>query len=239
MGSGGSRYAARRRGWWLVGGLVLLVLLAAGAARAWHWHTHPTVFPGAGNMWSGPLGDGQDLMTVGLTNSEPGEGRTVVIRSVAPRVRKNTAGATYEFYVCTISGQEQVQLGIVSGQRNFDRYCPDAERVREGTELHTGGSPGQQLVMVVRMPRPGRPLTTGVELTYSDGAQRGTQLIGPRVRVTRGRGGSPRGSSRRGPRPARRARSGRRPARLRRPGRAGRATPRRRSAASRGGAARR
>ena len=78
-------------------------------------------------------------------------------------MRTDTAGATYEFYVCTqLEEKGEMQLGMLSGQRSFDRYCPDAEPVRDGTRLRTAGSPRQQLV------------------------KRGTQLIGPRVRITSG-----------------------------------------------------
>lgn len=174
-------------------GVVAAVVLACGAAYAWQWHTRPSVFPGAGNRWSGPLPNGTDFMIVGITGSDlDAEGATVVLDSAEPRIRKNSGQATYEFYVCTTpDGARSGQLGMLAGQRAFDRWCPDAERVRKGTRLHTGADPAQQLVMLVRMPGPGVSSTTGVELTYSHGWQRGTQLIGPEVRVTRERAGSP------------------------------------------------
>jgi hypothetical protein len=175
----GRRGAARTAG--VVAGVALLV---GGGAYAWHWHTHPAAFPDAGNAWSGALREGTDFMAVGVTDSGPGAGETVVIESVAPRVRTDTAGARYEFFVCTqLSDQPGTQLGMLSGQRNFDRHCPDAEPVRDGTRLRTGGTPAQQLVMVVRMDRAGVAATRGVELTYSRGLQSGTQLVGPRVRL--------------------------------------------------------
>lgn len=169
------------------------VVLACGAAYAWQRHMHPTVFPVAGNHWSGPQPDGADLMSVGVTFSGDGVGETVVIESVRPRIRKDTADATYEFWVCTRpdATPDAAQLGIVAGQRAFDEHCPAAEPVRAGTRLHTGADPAQQLVMVVRPRRAGVASTTGVELTYSHGWRRGTQLIGTEVQITRARAGSP------------------------------------------------
>ena len=183
----GARRRDRRTIARLAGALAGTALLVVAGAYAWHWHTHPVLFPDAGNAWSGPLREGRDFMTVGITASGTGEGEAVVIESVAPLVRTNTAGATYEFYVCTqLEEKGEMQLGVLSGQRSFDRYCPDAEPVRDGTRLRTAGSPRQRLVMVVRLDEPGVAATRGVELTYASGLQRGTQLIGPRVRITSG-----------------------------------------------------
>lgn len=183
----GARRRSRRDAARAAGALAAAALLVGGGAYAWHWHTHPSVFPDAGNAWSGPLREGRDFMAIGITHSGTGAGESVVIESVAPRVRNDTAGASYEFFVCTQRpGQPETQLGMLSGQRSFEQSCPDAEPVREGTRLRTGGPPAQQLVMLVRMDEPGVAATKGVELTYARGLQSGMQLIGPRVRLTSG-----------------------------------------------------
>ena len=158
-----------------------------GGAYAWHWHTHPVVFPDAGNAWSGPLREGRDFMTVGITASGTGEGEVVVIESVAPLVLTNTAGATHEFYVCTqLEEKGEMQLGILSRPAPARRPGSSGRSCAGRTRLRTAGSPRQQLVMVVRLDEPAVAATRGGELTCASGLQRGTQLIGPRVRITSG-----------------------------------------------------
>ena len=165
-------------------GLVTLVI-AAGLAWAWHWRTHPSVFASDGNQATAPLPAGEELVALGVTFPDPGEGEAVSIRSVAPRVVQNSAGATFEFFVCTQDSEtwDQTALGLVYGASRFAEFCPDPRPVEPGTDLDTGATEPQQLVMVVTVTKPGVVATHGVDLTYSHGWQRGTQSTGVHLRV--------------------------------------------------------
>jgi hypothetical protein len=162
-----------------------VLLIIAGLAWAWHWRTHPTVFPEAGNRIGLTLDDGRRIVAVGVTYPYPGTGKTVSIESAAPRILKNSADASFDFYICEqdLERPDGSALGMVVGTREFSRYCPDAQPVQDGTDLNTGSVSPQQLVLVLRSGRQGRAVTEGVNLTYSTGLQGGTQAVGPHLRI--------------------------------------------------------
>lgn len=128
-----------------------------------------------------PLPNGEDMAMVGVTYPDPEGGKTVTIHADSPRVVKNTADATFEFYVCTLPDNRGVVLALHG--RRFAKYCQEPVPVRDGAQLDTSLTANQQLVMVIQFDRPGVVATGGVDLTYSHGLQRGTQTVGTHLRV--------------------------------------------------------
>jgi hypothetical protein len=161
-----------------------VLLLVMGLAWAWHWRTHPTVFPEHGNGLGSTLGDGRRMLAVGVTFPYPGTGERVSIESAEPRVVENSAGASFEFYVCSLDPEHSDGSAIGSiSSRVFSKLCPDAIPVTDGTELDVGAAIPQQLVMVLTVQESGMVVTEGVDLTYSSGWQSGTQAIGTHMRI--------------------------------------------------------
>ena len=157
---------------------------SAGLAVAWHWRTHPDVFPGDGNGMGATLNEQRRSMYFGVTAPHPREGQRIAIASASPRIVENTAEATVYFYVCTLDLSEIGQSGLgAAGPREFARFCPDPVPVGEGVERDVGAEPPQQLVMAVTVQRPGVLRTRGVDLTYSHGWRTGTQAIGEHLEV--------------------------------------------------------
>lgn len=167
----------------VVGGISAVMVLA-GLAWAWHWRTHPEVFPGDGNGYGGLLEQPQRTMYFGVTDPYPGKGGSVTLESASPRTVKNTANASFEFYVCTldVSGNGYSAFGA-GDPRQFASDCAEPIPVTEGTVLDVGADPPQQLVMGVTVRRPGVVRTLGVDLTYSHGWQHGTQAVGAHLRM--------------------------------------------------------
>ena len=97
LGSGGSRRVRHA----IVVGLAA-ALVTAGLAVAWHWRTHPDVFPGHGNGMGATLNEQRPSMYFGVTYPYPREGQRIAIASASPRIVENTAEATVDFYVCTL-----------------------------------------------------------------------------------------------------------------------------------------
>lgn len=157
---------------------VTAVVVAAGGAWGWHWRTHPDAFPRAGGAVGVTVSPERPTTYVGVMFPDREVAGPVTIHSVAPRIEENTAGASVAFYLCLLdpSGSEG-QLGA-GGQRAFDRSCPRPLPVVSGTEYDGSRDAGQQLVMGITAHRPGVFRSPGVELTYTDGWQRGTELIG-------------------------------------------------------------
>ena len=166
---------------------VLAGLLAGGitatSAWAWNWRIHPDVFPSHGNTMAMPLPSGEDTAMIGITDmdNDPEGGETVTIHAATPRVVKNTADATFEFYVCTLPDNGMAVLALHG--RRFAKNCLEPVRLSDGTRLDTSRSARQQLVMMIDFHKPGVVTTRGVDLTYSHGYQRGTQAVGTHLRV--------------------------------------------------------
>ena len=175
-----ARLSVRRRA------LIVLVvaIIVAGGARAWHYRTHPEVFPGDGNGIGATLEGQNKTLYVGVTTPSLDTEAMVTITSATPRVLQNTAGATFEFYVCTLnSGAHPDALGAAY-EETLAEVCPSKVPVVEGTELHVGIGHAQQLVMAVTVHQAGALRTNGVDLEYSHGWQHGTQAIGEHVKIT-------------------------------------------------------
>jgi hypothetical protein len=149
----------------------------------WHWRIHPDVFPSHGNEVAMPLPSGEDMAIIGVTHPDPDPagGETVTIHTATPRVVKNTADATFEFYVCTLPDNAGAMLALHG--RRFARICLEPVRVSDGTQLDTAWTARQQLVMVIQLDKAGVVTTRGVDLTYSHRFQRGTQGVGTHLRI--------------------------------------------------------
>jgi hypothetical protein len=165
---------------------VALTLLAVVMASVWHWRTHPSAFHPVPDTVSSTWRTGHDDGTMYLGMSDPGDNADVVqLDSVHANVSRNTADATIEFLVCTMTGRRGITgIGSVR-QRDLDRDCPHPRPVTTGTELDVRARPPhQQIVMAVTPHQAGAVLIDGAVATYRQGWQHGSQVIGERIRLT-------------------------------------------------------
>lgn len=183
-GEGGNAASARRRIRRLVLAFLATVLMLGGLAGAWAWRTHPQAVSEDGSGFRTSVGADGGRLYVAVTYPDQDSTGTVSIDRAAPRTVENTAGATVDFYVCTLEGVGTGYDALgAAGPRGFAEMCPDAEPVREGSLLGLGEDRRQQLVMGVTVHRPGVVRIRGVDLTYSKGWQHGTQSVGPDLRI--------------------------------------------------------
>lgn len=150
----------------------LVLVLVAVAAAAWWW-SHPRVFP------DGPAGEVATTVEAGTTvyagmaHVPDAVERDVTVLETYPR--DEGPGFRNQVLVCRPRPGES-RVGVVTG--SLDRWCAEvAEATSEVLRR------GDQLVLVLRNDSPATIGIHGVELTYSTGLQRGSQLIGPEVWV--------------------------------------------------------
>ncbi|HSV39037.1 MAG TPA: hypothetical protein VLI04_09775 [Nocardioidaceae bacterium] len=181
----GSARIASRRPLTAVIGVLATSLLVAAASWGWYWRTHPELFPGDGNGIGATFDSSRTAIYIGVTYPYPREGEQVTIASATPRILENSAGASFDFYVCTFDPARKNAASLGSAwPRQFAKICPEPVPVVDGTVLDVGSDEPQQLVMRISVERPGVVRTQGVALTYSHGWQRGTQAIGEHVKIT-------------------------------------------------------
>jgi hypothetical protein len=172
------RPAARRRTLRIAVIGVSIALVLTGIASFWHWRTHPEVFPDIGIEIKSTVAGPQRTFYVGVTDPDPDGGSVVSIESASPRIVENTAGATFEFFICTLHRREGSSASVGAVQRgDITRLCADVVPA-EGRELDTREQAQEQLVMLVTLRRSGFLRAQGVDVTYSRGWRRGTEFIG-------------------------------------------------------------
>lgn len=155
-----------------------VVLAAAALAIATWWWRHPTLFlPTGGTIGSERVPIGRPIH-VGVVGLRAGDSATVTIDQVVAQVSQNSADASISFSVC--SDPDGVPIGIANGR--LDRWCGQIDPV-EKAELTTGEGHFDQVVITIVPARAGAVEIDGVELTYSYGWQRGSQLTGPHLRL--------------------------------------------------------
>lgn len=160
--------------------LLVLALIAALLLIGARWR-HPTVFPGAGGwgMSSRNFALGEPLY-VGMSYEKRGQSGTATIRDVTANVVRNSSHATIEFFVCTVNTSSGIEtIGSVDGDGIHD-FCLTLEPAA-GREIKLNADPRQQVVMALTNMDPGRVKIVGMDLSYSHGWQRGTQLTGGTV----------------------------------------------------------
>ena len=111
-----------------------------------------------------------------LTKGDPS---SVTIVSARPRITEYVDGAVVRVLVC-----HDGAVGAVRG--DIERYCSPVEPAF-GATMQTGLGAGDALVVHVRSPAPGVVRVEGVEVTYTSGWQRGTQIAGGTFEATFGR----------------------------------------------------
>ena len=164
-----------RRG--LLGGVVLLV--GALIWGAWWW-SHPSIFVAAPDTWSVGGGetmpaDGEPLhVRMAWTTATDG---SVNLAEAAPHVLVNTAGAELTTHVCRVAGEGS--FSSVLG--DLDDYCSELTPVDGAVLSLPEESSRQQVVMTITAAHPGVLGVQGLDLTYRDGAQYGTQRVGEHV----------------------------------------------------------
>jgi hypothetical protein len=152
-----------------LGALVVVGLVVLG----WVWR-HPDALPGPGDVMSVNSRVGVQA-AVGVLSPSLHDDRILSVRSVTPRVLSAPPGTTVRVVACRDGA-----VGAVRG--SLSRYCTRV-RSAEGAHLRPGAE-GDWLVAVIRSSKPGRVVVDGVEVGYSYGWQRGSQVTGPRIVVS-------------------------------------------------------
>lgn len=168
----------------LVAVLVVLATIAALAWAGWSWR-HPAAFHEYGGFGVGfdELRDGGTRF-VGMSYVADGAEDEVTIHSARAVTRSGPSTATVELLVCTFDEDAGVgALGAV-GEDEIERDCASLVPA-EGATLRLSGTPTQQLIVAFSLPEPGRLKIRGVEVDYSHGWRRGTQLVGGDIDAVR------------------------------------------------------
>ncbi len=171
--SGTSGDSSRRRGPFRRGTVVLVVVLVGVLVLVWQWRS-PRAFHGEGDV----IGMYSQVGTTAVLDMgnprrdlDPSD---VTIHAVEPQLISGKA--TVDVLVCHL-GPESPGLGAGRG-RDLARFCTDREPA-EGARM----TRDDQLLLRVRSDAPGRVVVRGIEVTYSHGWRRGTQLTGQTARV--------------------------------------------------------
>ncbi len=166
-GSSRQRWSARR------GTVVLVVVVVGMLVLVWQWRS-PRAFHDQGNV----IGMYSQVGTTALLDMgnprrdlDPPE---LTIHAVEPQLF--SGNATVDVLVCHY-GPKSTGLGA-GRDRDLTRHCADREPA-EGARM----TRDDQLLLRVRSDEPGRVVVRGVEVTYSHGWRRGTQLTGQTARV--------------------------------------------------------
>lgn len=166
--------------------IACLLLVAAVAVLGWRWR-HPTFFFPAGSNSSieGVTTQPGVVNWIGMTY--PNISRTPVILhidDVEPRVASDTAGARISFFICTNiqpPGPDELALGTARG--DVSKYCSHLVPA-SNVDMPTGRGHYQNIVMRVVATQPGKLRVNGIDVSYRDGWQHGTQWTGFGVTVT-------------------------------------------------------
>jgi hypothetical protein len=150
-----------------------VVLALFGLTALGWWWRHPGMFGNQGNVVFiySPAGT-----TAWLDLAQPLrklEADTVTIHSVEPQVVKGNA--TIEVLAC---GTSESKNGVGAVRGSLDDYCEWLMKA-EGSTL----SVDDQLLLRVHSDEPDRVVVKGVNVLYSYGWQRGSQVTGQTVRV--------------------------------------------------------
>lgn len=154
----------------LVLGVLVALVVAGLAVLGWAWR-HPQALPGPGSVVGIHNRVGVQA-AVGVLSPSLHDDRILTVHSVTPRVRSAPPGTTVRVMACRDGA-----VGAVRG--SLSRFCARVWPA-EGAHLRPGTA-GDWLVAVIRSSRPGRVVVDGVEVSYSHGWQRGSQVTGPRI----------------------------------------------------------
>lgn len=93
-----------------------------------------------------------------------------------PNVVENTAGAKFSFHVCVVKG-----AGISSVHGDLERWCSEVIELDDAGLSVPLAPKDHQLIMTISAAHAGELRVQGVDLTYRDGLQEGTQRVGEYV----------------------------------------------------------
>jgi hypothetical protein len=105
------------------------------------------------------------------------EPRTATLHDASARVVRNTAEAKISFSLCRA---EKEPIGSASGR--LERWCTQVLPI-DDTEMTLNADPPDIVLMTIRPTQPGVVRVRGMDLTYTDGWQRGAEHIGSLVVV--------------------------------------------------------
>jgi hypothetical protein len=159
----------------IVGAVAALVLVLG--FLAWDWRTSPDTFRGYGSGLRAPVDVGHSLHVRMTWESVDIEPRTVTLHDVSARVVKDTAGPEITFSLCRAEEEP-----ISSARGPLGRWCSEVLPI-DDTEMTLNADPHDIVVMTIRPTKPGVVRVRGMDLTYTDGWQRGTEQTGLTVVV--------------------------------------------------------
>lgn len=175
-----------RRG--TVAGLAILLIagVVAGLVALVWWWRHPDVFypyieDGQEQEKLAGQVPGRPAYFGSVANVKDKTVQSVAITDAQPHILRDDADARIRFYVCTLDPHSDEFFGTVyeAGARKACLSLTPAI----GTTMRLNSSPRQEVVMSVEMRKPGAVEVQGVDLTYRDGRQHGTQRVGSRILV--------------------------------------------------------
>ncbi|WP_155992790.1 hypothetical protein [Nocardioides sp. URHA0020] len=160
--------------------IVCVLVLGGLGTLGWLWR-HPTAFPPAGNEVHDSAARPGLTTFVGIADLYSDKNRTVRIDAASPVVVDGGAPLTTSVLICTVGPAGGVGLARGAG---IDQACTSLEPAI-GATISLGSESRQQLVLAITPTEFGEAVDiSGVDLSYADGWQHGTQRIGPRVTLT-------------------------------------------------------
>jgi hypothetical protein len=165
----------------IVGGLVLTVLLVAGFVIVDRWR-HPEAFGPISGFGVGfkDVHPGRTVY-VGVMFEDQDATGTAHLHHISANVVSDSADTDIGFVMCTIVPGNSA-FGAAR-QADLESGCSSLEPV-EDADMELNGDPRQQVLMSLTPHRSGKVRVRGVDVSYRDGWQDGTQTTGGDVEVT-------------------------------------------------------
>lgn len=162
-----------------------LALVGGGIWAGWSWR-HPHAFRDWDGRYSASLVDARIGETHYFGLTDPNElTTTVTLRSAAPRVEVNTAGATFDVLECIAPPQGE-DFGIgVANEQDIGRFC-ELSSIADA-RLSPQDKPARTILLAITPHRAGVVKVRGVDVRYDAGWRSGVQRIGGNSGLTTGR----------------------------------------------------
>lgn len=157
--------------------MVLILVGAVVIVGLWEWRSPNAFVQGTGGVGMYSQVGTTALFGVATPRQDMDPG-VLTLHSIEPRVTEGDAEV--DVVVCRPSPAAG-GIGTARGDRALDRFC-QSHRAADGAQM----VPGDDLIVRVRSQEPGRVVVEGIEVTYSHGWRRGSQVIGLTTKATFG-----------------------------------------------------
>lgn len=169
---------ARRRAVMVMAVLLAVAVLAAAGVVGWRWR-HPTAFDSyTSHAEVSMRGQVAETVYVQAVIPKIGDHGQVIIKDASVRGLPNGSDVTIDYVLCTVNWND----GPLAAGREVDmpQGCTSVVPA-VGADMAVGE---QELMVAVTSSQPGVFRMQGVDVTYTDGWQTGTQHVGVRMRVS-------------------------------------------------------